>query len=160
MAAAVSHRIHACPDGERDPEHVREDHVAPVLGCLGLKTALCAEASIRDNHVDSTEAPLRRVDQRPLRLPVGDIARERQGYVGATEPRHELVESLDATRGEHERVARLGSHARCRRADSARGARDHHDAVRHAIVLALPSLGPGSDQPPAHRLDIHRLRRP
>ena len=66
VALAVLQRRDRRADRVRAAEDVREHHVAPVLGRLLEKAALCAEAGVREDDVDAAERVQRGLHHRLL----------------------------------------------------------------------------------------------
>ena len=65
MPLAVADRLERRADRVRDAEHVRQDHLAPVLGRVADEAALGAEAGVGEDDVDAAEAVERGLARAP-----------------------------------------------------------------------------------------------
>ena len=70
---AVADRRERRADRVGDAEHVRQDHVAPVLGRVLEEAALGAEAGVGEDDVDAAEARRARLREALVVLPLGDV---------------------------------------------------------------------------------------
>ena len=119
---------------QRGAVDVRQDHLAPVLGRVLEEAARAAEAGVREDRVDLSEARERALDELPAAASHSvtsqgtAIARAR-----AAELRGELLERVLRARREHEPPAGRCGVARGRGADPRGGAGDQQDAVGRGL---------------------------
>ena len=116
---------------------------------LGEEAPLGAEAGVRPGGVEPAVVLQRNGDRGLLIGPLGHVALDRDGVVGAAELLRERIEPVDRTSREHEPPALGGEEAGGRGTDARRGTGDQDDAVAiaHAadsIAADQPAVGSGS----------------
>ena len=141
--AATLHVANRLARGDRKPQHVDLEHLAPELGrCRAERGALPETGGVHQD-VDAAEALAReREEADDVGLAPHVRRRDRDGGAAPAELRGECLEPVHPSRAEDDRRAGAGELARRRRADAARRAGHHRrssdERARHAAACKSP----------------------